>query len=111
MEDGYISIKHLAEKLGMDRSHARRYVLKLGFKPEKRRTADSGSQLSLTVTSDEAESILKHRQAQGFTAEGKPVSTEYGVFYVIHEVPGINLPGKVFLDSQKSLFQNFSVPG
>ena len=90
MEDGYISIKHLAEKLGMDRSHARRYVLKLGFKPEKRRTADSASQLSLTVTSDEAESILKHRQAQGFTAEGKPVSTEYGVFYVIQLVPELD---------------------
>lgn len=90
MDDEYISIKHLAEKLGMDRSHARRYVLKLGFKPEKRRTADSGSQLSLTVSSDEAESILKHRQAQGFTAEGKSVSTDYGVFYVIQLVPELD---------------------
>ncbi len=90
MEVAYISIKHLAEKLGMDRSHARRYILKLGFKPEKRRTADSGSQLTLTVTTDEAESILKHRQSQGFTTDSKPVSTEYGVFYVIQLVPELD---------------------
>jgi len=64
----------------MDRSHARRYVLKLGFKPEKRRTTDSGSQLTLTVTTDESESILRHRQSQGFTAEGNSVSNEYGFF-------------------------------
>lgn len=82
MEDGDIPIKHLAEKLGMDRSNARRHVLKLGFKPEKRRTADSGSQLSLTVTSDEAESILKHRQDQGFTAECKPVSQLNMAFFM-----------------------------
>lgn len=90
MENEYISIKHLAVKLGMDRSHARRYVLKLGFKPEKRRTPDSGSQLSLTVTSVEAESILEHRQSQGFTAEGKPVSNEHGVFYVIQLIPELD---------------------
>jgi hypothetical protein len=90
MEEAYISIKHLAEKLGMDRSHARRYVLKLGFKPQKRRTADSGSQLTLTVTQTEAESILKHRQDQGFTALGKPVESESGVFYVIQLVPELD---------------------
>lgn len=90
MKDAYISIKHLAEKLGMDRSHARRYVLKLGVKPQKRRTADSGSQLTLTVTEEEAATILKHRQDQGFTAEGKPVESETGVFYVIQLVPELD---------------------
>lgn len=90
MADEYISIKHLAEKLGMDRSHARRYVLKLGFKPQKRRTVDSGNQLTLTVTEQEAESILKRRQEQGFTAEGKPVESESGVFYVIQLVPELD---------------------
>ncbi len=28
--DDYVSIKDLANRLGMDRSHARRYVMKLG---------------------------------------------------------------------------------
>jgi len=89
-QDAYISIKHLAEKLGMDRSHARRYVLKLGFKPQKRRTADSGSQLTLTVTTQEAEAIYRHRMDQGFTAEGKAVESEAGVFYVIQLIPELD---------------------
>lgn len=80
----------MAERLGMDRSHARRYVLKLGYKPQKRRTADSGSQLTLTVTSEEAEAILRNRREQGFTAEGKPVESESGVFYVIQLVPELD---------------------
>ena len=86
----YISVKHLAEKLGMDRSHARRYVLKLGMKPQKRRTADSGGQLTLTVTKQEAEAILKHRKEQGFTSENKPVESEAGFFYVIQLVPELD---------------------
>lgn len=89
-QESYISIKHLAEQLGMDRSHARRYVLKLGFKPLKRRTADSGSQLALTLTTQEAEAILKHRSDQGFTAEAKAVESEAGVFYVIQLVPELD---------------------
>jgi hypothetical protein len=48
--DGFVSIKELAQRLGMDRSHARRYVLKLGYSFHKRRTSDSGSQLTLCVT-------------------------------------------------------------
>ena len=51
----YVSLKQLAETLGMDRSHARRFVLRLGYKPVKRRTAESGNQLALAVTAKEAE--------------------------------------------------------
>jgi len=90
MSKAFVSIKHLAEELGMDRSHARRYVLKLGFKPQKRRTQDSGSQLTLTVSRQEAEAILKQRRDQGFTAEGKAVEPEAGVFYVIQLVPELD---------------------
>lgn len=89
-QEAYISIKHLAEELGMDRSHARRYVLKLGFKPQKRRTPDSGSQLTLTVTAKEAEAILNHRRDQGFNAQGKAVESEAGVFYIIQLVPELD---------------------
>lgn len=89
-EDSYISIKHLAEELGMDRSHARRYVLKLGVRPQKRRTRDSGSQLTLTVTADEKQAILKHRSDHGFSSQGKPVQAEAGVFYVIQLVPELD---------------------
>jgi hypothetical protein len=43
----FVSIKELAVRLGMDRSHARRYILKLGYAFHKRRTPDSGGQLTL----------------------------------------------------------------
>jgi len=89
-QESYISVKHLSEQLGMDRSHARRYVLKLGFKPQKRRTADSGSQLTLTVTTQEAEAILKHRRDRGFAEKGKAVESEAGVFYLIQLVPELD---------------------
>ena len=86
-EKAYISKKHLAEELGMDRSHARRYVLKLGFKTQKRRTPDSGSQLTLTISAEEAEAILKNRRDKGFTAQDKVVESDAGVFYVMQLVP------------------------
>ncbi|MBX3422778.1 MAG: hypothetical protein KF752_14585 [Pirellulaceae bacterium] len=36
MAEEYGLQKHFAVELGMDRSHARRYVLKLGITPQKR---------------------------------------------------------------------------
>lgn len=86
----FISIKHLADKLGMDRSHARRYVLKLGFKPQKRRTPDSGNQLTLTVTAQEATTILKQREDQGFIGSGLVVESETGCFYIIQLIPELD---------------------
>jgi len=86
----FVSVKEIAEKLGMDRSAARKYILKLGIKPQKRRTADSGNQLSLTVTDEQARMILKLREDQGFTASGKPVESENGCFYVIQLVPELD---------------------
>src|SRR5690348_7305387 len=64
----YISLKSLAPKLGLDRSNARKYVLRLGIKPHRRRTPDSRGQLMLAVSMSEAERILKTRQEQGFLA-------------------------------------------
>ena len=90
MSNEFVSIKQLAEELGMDRSHARRYVLKLGLEPQKRRTADSGSQLTLTLTDDEAQLVRNKRGEQGFLDSAKPVSSDAGVFYVIQLVPELD---------------------
>ena len=86
----YVSIKHLADKLGMHRSHARRYIIGLGIKPKKQRTEDSGSQLTLTVTAEEAETILRDRAERGFTSQSTQVETEAGVFYAIQLVPELD---------------------
>ncbi len=66
MSDEFISLKALAAELGMDRSHARCYVLRLGVKPQKRRTPESGGQLTLTVSASEAEFVKSRRNEQGF---------------------------------------------
>ena len=96
MSDEYISLKQLAGELGMDRSHARRYVLNLGVTPAKRRTPESGGQLTLTVSAQEAEFIRHTRGEQGFLDSQKAVASEAGFFYAIQLVPEL-APGRVKL--------------
>jgi hypothetical protein len=88
--EDYVSIKELARRLGMDRSHARRYVLKLGYSFHKRRTPDSANQLTLCVTSAEAEEIASRRAEKGFTASTVAALSNVGVFYVIQLVPDLD---------------------
>lgn len=90
MSDEFISLKELAAELGMDRSHARRYVLKLGIAPQKRRTPASNGQLTLTVDASEAKFIRDRRSEQGFLDSAKPVQNEAGFFYVIQLVPELD---------------------
>lgn len=71
MSDEFISLKALAAELCMDRSHARCYVLRLGVKPQKRRTPESGGQLTLTVSASEAEFVKSRRNEQGFLDSAK----------------------------------------
>lgn len=89
MED-YVSLKSLSEKLGLDRSNTRKYVLRLGVTPHKRRTPDSRGQLTLAVSEDEAQLIIRTRQDQGFLGSSKPVQNEVGHFYVIQLVPDLD---------------------
>ena len=83
----YVSLKSLAAELGMDRSHARRYVLNLGITPAKRRTADSGGQLTLMVSAAEAELVRNTRTERGFAGAQSAVENEAGFFYLIQLVP------------------------
>jgi len=91
MMDEYVSLKELANRLGMNRSHARRYVLRLGFKPVKQRTVGSGNQLSLSVTRGEADEIVQRREEQGFSHLSRVVvDNESGWFYAIQLVPDLD---------------------
>lgn len=107
MSDEYVSIKDLAKRLGMDRSHARRYVLKLGYSFHKRRTPDSGSQLTLCVTCAEADEISSQRADRGFTASTVVAGSDVGVFYVIQLVPDLD-PKRLKLGFAESLEQRVS---
>jgi hypothetical protein len=86
----YISIKELASLLKIDRSHARRYVLRHGYRFHKRRTTDSRNQLTLCVTKTEANAIIARRSASGFTAPTVVTTADVGFFYVIQLVPDLD---------------------
>ena len=108
--NGFVSFKELAQRLAMDRSHARRYVLKLGYSFHKRRTADSGRQLTLCVTEFEAGEIAAHRANQGFTASTVVVVSDVGVFYVIQLVPELD-PRRLKLGFAESLDRDLPSTG
>jgi hypothetical protein len=105
--DDYLSIKDLAKRLGMDRSHARRYVMRLGYSFHKRRTQESGRQLTLCVTSAEAEEIASIRANKGFTASTVAAVSDVGVFYVIQLVPDLD-PKRLKLGFAENLEQRLS---
>jgi hypothetical protein len=107
VSDDYVSIKDLANRLGMDRSHARRYVMKLGYSFHKRRTPGSGSQLTLCVTSAEADEIASQRSDKGFTASTVVGISDVGVFYVIQLVPDLD-PKRLKLGFAESLEHRLS---
>ena len=90
MSDGFTSLKQLAAEFGMERSNARKYALKCGFTPHRRRTADSAGQLSLCFTTDEAERLRNQRRDDGFGIACKPVKADCGYFYIIRVVPDLD---------------------
>lgn len=90
MTNEFVSLKQLSDELGLDRSNIRKYVLKQGLKPHKRRTPDSAHQLTLALTAEEADYIRNKREEEGFLGESKPVSKESGFFYIIQLVPELD---------------------
>jgi len=89
-QDKYISLKELSKRLNIDRSHAGKYLKKLGVKTQRRRTPDSRNQLCLTVTEKQADKIIEARRNEGFLNSNKSVNTESGFFYVIQLVPELD---------------------
>ena len=83
----YITLRELADEFGLDRSHTRKYVLKLGFSPIRIRTQDSKNQLTLAVTIEDAEAIREIRASQGYGSSGKPADNSKGYFYIIQVIP------------------------
>lgn len=90
MDDDFVSLKQLAVELGLDRSNTRKYVLRSGIRPHRRRTPESGGQLTLALTAEEAEAIRSKRSEEGFLGSNRPVIKEFGVFYLIQLVPELD---------------------
>ena len=90
MENDFVSLKQLAAELGLDRSNTRKYVLRSGIQPHRRRTPDSGGQLTLALTVEEAKAIRAKRAEEGFLGSHSPIVKEFGVFYLIQLVPELD---------------------
>jgi hypothetical protein len=74
----------------MDRSRARRWILKSGYTFLRVRTPDSGGQLALAVTPEEADAIITLRREAGYGDAERPVVSSYGSFYLIQLVPELD---------------------
>lgn len=94
--DQLVPLRLLARELRVDRSHFRRYVLRLGITPHKRHTPDSGKKLVVTVTAEEADRIRAARREQGYELEIGEADETVGVFYVVQVVPELD-PNRVKL--------------
>lgn len=95
----YITIKELAEKLGVDRSYARKYVISHGYAFDKIRTTESQHQLTLALSIEDAETIIEIRQGEGYSIGdkiGNVLNGENGYFYVIQLIPEFN-PNRIKL--------------
>ena len=86
-----VTLRSLAEEIGMDRSHLRRYVLSLGIEPQRIRTPESRNQPTLAITASEADYVRSERARSGFTSHGTPVAGEgsYGEFYIVQLEPAL----------------------
>lgn len=86
----FVSLREIADQLGLERSNARKYILKLGYAFHRRRTADSRNQPALCLTPAEAEEIIARRRAQGYLEPIVISAPSVGTFYVIQLVPDLD---------------------
>ena len=86
-----ITLKDLAAELGMDRSHLRKYTLRLGIIPQRTRTPESRNQATLAVSGSDADTIRQARVNAGFGGEAhetiKPFVQGDGLFYIVQPDP------------------------
>jgi hypothetical protein len=86
----YVTLKELADELGLDRSALRKYVLKNGISPVSVRTDNTRGQATLALTLVDADTVRELRRSQGFHGEPRAVENGNGWFYLIRIVPDLD---------------------
>lgn len=87
----HVTLKQIADELGMDKSNARKWILKHGFSGLMVRTRDSGSQLCFAVSVEDAETIRTLRSQQGFQADiSAVIDATDGYFYIVQIAPDLD---------------------
>jgi hypothetical protein len=86
----YVTLKELADEIGLDKSNTRRYVIKHGFAWSKVRTKESGNQVENVLSKQDADAIMETRKKQGFSSLQIVQKSNVGWFYVIQVVPELD---------------------
>ena len=89
----HITLTEVAEAINLDRSNARKYILKRGFSFSRIRTNESRGQLTLALTQEDAEAVKELRRSEGFASDRGPkviVQNGKGWFYVVQIIPDLD---------------------
>lgn len=91
----YVLLSVLAEEIGMDRSHLRRYAIKNDIELIKVRTPQTQNQKTLAVTAEDAELIKEMRSRSGYAFGDNEIAPiagtgEQGYFYLILLIPELS---------------------
>ena len=94
----YVLLSELADEFGLDRSNARKYVLKNGFSfvQVRQKTGLGGRQKVLALSVEDAVRVRELRDAEGFTEASVILTAPRGFFYIIQPVPELD-PNRVKL--------------
>lgn len=88
----FVTLAALADEIGMDRSHLRKYVIKNDFELFKVRTPESLGQKTLALSPEDADTIKEMRLKEGYVFGENGISPvvntgERGVFYLLLLIP------------------------
>ncbi len=85
----HILLSELAQEWGLDKSNARKYVLKQGFDFVRVRGNDPSHQLVLALTQSDAEMVREQRTREGYNGK-EPVINGWGYFYIVQVAPDLD---------------------
>ncbi len=86
----YITLEEVAREMGLDKSNARKYILRKGFTFLQIRTREARGQMVNALTPEDAEAVKEFRRTEGFTYDTAVSENGKGHFYVIQLVPELS---------------------
>ncbi len=86
----YVTLEQVAHDMGLDKSNARKYILKKGFTFLQLRTKEASGQMVNALTIEDAEAVKETRRREGFTYDTVVTENGKGYFYVIQLVPELS---------------------
>ena len=87
MRKDVVTLKALAQEIGIHHSNLRKYALKHGVNLVRIRPPESKGQLTLAVIPEDAEYIRELRQSEGFGNTAIIAKNGEGVFYAVQLIP------------------------